>query len=361
MAGLYREAVNRYLEEKGVKILLHRILVSILQARPDSPEDHIIQMLTKPKPPSTPAKPIDTSRDSDLFPPASVSRAEGHHAMPPAGLAPVQGRRASYVSPAVLSASGSLARRKGMSSRMTSDTTVEIRHHPKDPATFARLADIVKSIDIFSFLQPENRAQLVAAMVPMEFTDGQTIIKEGDAPDNFYILESGECKVMKRFGDEEDQVAALSPGQYFGELALISGRARTASVIAIGAVKCWAIDQTTYLGMLKGHHVQKRQHYQSLLRRVPALRVLPDYEILLVADALQPFDPAEGEEIVKQGDAGNWFFIILSGRCRVLKRAPDEDEPHVIAVLESGEYFGEVALMKETPRAATVIAGPGCK
>jgi CRP-like cAMP-binding protein len=42
---------------------------------------------------------------------------------------------------------------------------------------------------------------------------------------------------------------------------------------------------------------------------------LPDYEILLVADALQPLDPPDGEAIVKQGDSGDEFFIILDGEC----------------------------------------------
>jgi cAMP-dependent protein kinase regulator len=317
-------------------------------------------MLWKPKPGSAQAKPIDTSKDSDIFPPAGASRVDDTGART-VGSVTVPGRRASYVSAAVLSTSGSLARRKGMSSRMTSETAVEIRHHPKDPATFAQLSDTVKAIDVFSFLEAENRAQLVHAMFPMSFTDGQTIIKEGDAPDNFYVLESGDCRVMKQIGEENKQVAVLRPGQYFGELALISGRARTASIVAVGAVMCWAIDQTTYLTMLKGHHAHKRQLYQSLLRHIPALQELPDYEILLVADALQPLGPAEGAEIVKQGDTGDWFFIILNGRCRVLKKASGEDEEREIAVLESGEFFGEIALMRDTPRAATVIAGPDCK
>jgi cAMP-dependent protein kinase regulator len=132
-------------------------------------------------------------------------------------------------------------------------------------------------------------------------------------------------------------------------------------VIAVGEVTCWAIDQTTYLGLLKEHHVQKRQRYQALLRNVPALSALPDYEILLVADALQPVDPPDGEAIVKQGDSGDEFFIILDGECRVMKKDDSTQEPQQVALLGSGQYFGELALMRDSPRAATVVAGHQCK
>jgi cAMP-dependent protein kinase regulator len=198
-------------------------------------------------------------------------------------------------------------------------------------------------------------------MFPISFKGGHVIIKQGAPPDNFYILNSGDCRVLKRTGDEEKQVALLHPGQYFGELALISGRARAATVVSGGDVTCWAIDQTTYLGLLKEHHVQKRQRYQSLLRSVPALSALPDYEILLVADALQPVDPPDGEAIIKQGDSGDEFFIILEGECRVMKKEDGAQEAQQVALLGSGQYFGELALMRDSPRAATVVAGPQCK
>jgi cAMP-dependent protein kinase regulator len=60
-------------------------------------------------------------------------------------------------------------------------------------------------------------------MFEMNFADGQIIIRQGDAPDNFYILAEGDVSILKKQGDTNVQVAVLHPGACFGELALISG------------------------------------------------------------------------------------------------------------------------------------------
>lgn len=348
-----KSSPEQYLEGKKIKPLLQRIVLALLENRPESPESYIIQML------SSKSK-SGTDDEMEMWPSFSGKLKDlqtstiGHGAS-------FAGRRQSAISASVLSRNALLTRRKAMSSKMTSSTDVEIRVVPKDEATFASLESSIKKVDLFSFLNDEQRQTLVNAMFKLTFKDGDVIIKQGDQPDNFYILDSGKCKVFKKSGDKETQVAALSPGQYFGELALISGSTRAASVIADGDVGCWAIDQTTYLGLLKEVHSQKRQRYRNLLRNVPFLKVLQDYEILLVADALQPVNPAKGEVIVKQGDDGDEFFIILEGECVVSKKEEGEEEEKEVGRLRSGAYFGELALMQNAPRAATVSAGDNCK
>ena len=93
---------------------------------------------------------------------------------------------------------------------------------------------------------------------------------------------------------------------------------------------------------------------------MPFLQVLQDYEILLVADALCAVNPAKGETIIKQGDDGDEFYIILQGECLVLK-SENGGEPKEVGKLRSGNYFGELALMQNAPRAATIVAGDNCK
>lgn len=63
----------------------------------------------------------------------------------------------------------------------------------------------------------------------------------------------------------------------------------------------------------------------------------------------------EGARVVREGEEGGKFYIIVRGRFEVLKRAPDDEERRV-AVLQDGDYFGEVALLRNIPRTATVRA-----
>jgi ATP-binding cassette subfamily B protein len=66
----------------------------------------------------------------------------------------------------------------------------------------------------------------------------------------------------------------------------------------------------------------------------------------------------EGEAIVREGDEGNKFYVIVRGQFEVLKRMPDGEEKRV-ALLQDGDHFGEIALLRNIPRTATVRAvGP---
>jgi len=74
------------------------------------------------------------------------------------------------------------------------------------------------------------------------------------------------------------------------------------------------------------------------------------YERLMIADALETAQFHDGEQIVKQGEPGDTFFIIVEGKTRVVKNGAP------LAELHASDYFGERALLMHEPRAATVEA-----
>ncbi|OHT07230.1 cAMP-dependent protein kinase type I-beta regulatory subunit [Tritrichomonas foetus] len=344
---------EEYLAEKNVKAVLNRIVMSLLETRPDNIERHIVNLL------STVGRTAASTESFPSYGGSSPASGGAHHGniLTNIGGPVSSGRRQSAISPDVLRNVGSGMRRRGISSRLTSSTVVEIKKVPKDETTFNALIATTKKVDLFSFLQDEQRHALVSAMFKKEFSDKEVIIREGDAPDNFYIIEKGKTKIYKKNEQGIDNLVATSTaGQYFGELALISGSTRAATVVADGDVVCWAIDQTTYLGLLKEQHGLKRQRYKQLLKNVSFLKVLQEYEILLVADALQSYTAKPDEVIVRQGDNGDEFFIIMNGECRILKKDEKTGEDKEIGTLKQGSYFGEVALLRNTPRTATIQA-----
>ncbi|GAA5091347.1 hypothetical protein GCM10025760_18370 [Microbacterium yannicii] len=87
-----------------------------------------------------------------------------------------------------------------------------------------------------------------------------------------------------------------------------------------------------------------------LLQRVPMFQPLPLPAIEQLARGLEPVEVAPGSTVFTQGDPGDRYFVIESGRADVL------GEGRVIATLGEGEGFGEIALLRRTPRTATVLA-----
>lgn len=81
---------------------------------------------------------------------------------------------------------------------------------------------------------------------------------------------------------------------------------------------------------------------------MPLLSSLDRYDRLVISDCLEPIDYADGDIILRQGDIGNSFFLIVSGRVRVVQKAGDREGE--VGMLGPGQYFGEIALLTDSTR-----------
>lgn len=85
----------------------------------------------------------------------------------------------------------------------------------------------------FSRLSPEALANLSGKMVEEAHPVGARVIRQGDAGDKFYIIKQGRAEVVRDNGTGPERVAVLGEGDYFGETALLEGRPRNATIIAL--------------------------------------------------------------------------------------------------------------------------------
>lgn len=226
---------------------------------------------------------------------------------------------------------------------------------PKSPETLQALEEALRTNVLFAHLEEDERRQVFDAMVEVKFNANDIIIQQGDEGDNFYVVESGECEIwIAKEGHPAQRVSVVREGGSFGELALIYGTQRAATVKAATDVTLWAIDRVTYRRILMGATIKKRKMYEGFLEKVPILAPLNHWERLTVADALEPEVYHDGEVIIRQGERGDSFFIIVDGETKV-SQVNEQGEVEV-ARLYPSSYFGEIALLTDRPRAATVTA-----
>merc|ERR1719283_493383 len=228
---------------------------------------------------------------------------------------------------------------------------------PKDYKTMASLSKAIAKNVLFSHLDENERSDIFDAMFPVNAMPGEVIIQQGDEGDNFYIIDSGDVEVYVN----GEKVVQISEGGSFGELALIYGTPRAATVKACTStdVKLWGIDRDSYRRILMGSTIRKRKMYESFLSKVSILENLDKWERLTVADALEAVNFEDGVQVVKQGQPGDDFFIIVDGSASVSQYRSEGEEAVEVATLGASDYFGEIALMLDRPRAATVTAtGP---
>jgi small-conductance mechanosensitive channel/CRP-like cAMP-binding protein len=118
-----------------------------------------------------------------------------------------------------------------------------------------RLAAL-NTVDLFRGLSEATREMLAEALTRMPFAAGEAVTREGDSDDGLYMLVDGEAAVRIGNAGAEREVARLRAGQFFGEMSLMTGESRTATVIA-------ATDLVTY-------RVAKPA-FQKVLQETPGL------------------------------------------------------------------------------------------
>lgn len=229
---------------------------------------------------------------------------------------------------------------------------------PKDADTKEAIQKALAHNLLFLHMDESEKQDVFDAMFPVEYKKDDVIIKQGDEGDNFYVIDRGEVDVIVN----GQHVGSIPETGAFGELALIYGTPRAATIQAKSDhVKLFGIDRETYRRILMGSTMKKRKMYEEFLSKVPILQNIDEWERSQIADALETVSFADADVIMEQGQPGDDFYIIIEGEAQVLQRPPGtaQTEDREISKLHSGDYFGELALLLDKPRAATIKACGG--
>lgn len=227
--------------------------------------------------------------------------------------------------------------------------------YPKSPDQIQELSDVLSRSFLFNSLEQKDlQAVLMAMKGPIELEPGLRIIQEGDAGDHLYVVTSGAMDCVKVIDGSELVVKTCIKGDCFGELALLYNCPRAASVQSREASVLWELDRSTFNNIVMEGVQRKRTQCLTVLRKVPLFAEMAQGELENIIDALKMQRFPEGSVIIQQGEPGNDFYIVYEGQVTANRIDPETSE-HQMFVHEVGDYLGELALLMEQPRAATVL------
>ncbi|KAI9918807.1 hypothetical protein PsorP6_011697 [Peronosclerospora sorghi] len=247
---------------------------------------------------------------------------------------------------------------------------------------------------------------------------GEVVFYQGAPGDYFYIVERGQCEVYVEYQEsnqtqtalqgadanetmkhparapplvlrkrqtvalpefksssrlvgkhERVQVATNGPGQAFGESALIYDTPRRATIQASGsdadeeddAVVLWQLEKRAFRDIVARHpgtqqSMEERRFLLQTLEEHPLFAELDERAQAVAVRKCFPLHVRAGSTILRQGDPGDYFYLVESGRCQVSRRKPKATKVFIDRIIGRGASFGEAALLYNSRRGASVKA-----
>lgn len=195
-------------------------------------------------------------------------------------------------------------RRKTVFARRINNQDFIIPNFVKNKGTFDFLYSRLGSDIPFCLLSNEQKSMLVQSMYPLIVEKGTVLIKEGAVGEQMYIVEEGEFDVTVK----ENFKNKIKSGDVFGELALLHGICRTATVTATKKSKIWSAEQTSfscirirdqiYRKDLMKETLENSPEYTSIIKTPEFLNKIIDHSKNIFIDADSPFEIFENEMVI---------------------------------------------------------------
>ncbi len=210
-------------------------------------------------------------------------------------------------------------------------------------------------------LNPENLREICGKLKTMEISRGDNIFIQGDAKDDHIYLHDGVVELV----ENKTVVKTLESGTDDTKTALAHIIPRNFSATAKTNVVVFMVDSDLLDMMLTWDQTgsfqveeldtEEDDDWMSRLLNTEAFRRIPPANIQAIFTSLEDVSFKAGDSVIKQGEPGDYFYIIKSGRCMVTRKMSGQDKEIKLAELEPGTSFGEEALISDAERNATIV------
>ncbi|WAM26098.1 cyclic nucleotide-binding domain-containing protein [Myxococcus sp. NMCA1] len=235
---------------------------------------------------------------------------------------------------------------------------------PVDASRAQVAVESATGLPILSQVSRETFVALLEVLHVRAFFPGQTVVEEGTPGASMFALVEGLADVVRALEDgQRRSVGTVTPGDFFGELALISEGPRLATVVATERAVLLELTRQHMEAVAAQHPdvtavvdaFYRRRMVENLLRSNPLFNQLSPAQKAAVSRDFELRSFAAGEALMTQGQPGDAFYVLLRGRC-----TPWLEQPHgrrvALSALREGDVFGEISLLLDKPVSATVRA-----
>jgi CRP-like cAMP-binding protein len=236
---------------------------------------------------------------------------------------------------------------------------------PPDPAGVQATARVVHEmlpkIPLFSSLDQASFRRLIDGVRLVSLGEGEELFHQGDPGDALYVIVEGAVVPIAE-GEVRKKLAVLEEGEFFGEIALVTHQARSATIEALVDTTLLSLDRSLVASLLEGSpkllkvllRFLRDRLIQRLVRTGSLFAPLDSSERDRVAERFRFLEVREGAILIRQRELSDALFVLLAGEMEVIQSGVDQDR--VLARLGVGDVFGEMSVLTGDPAIASVVA-----
>jgi CRP-like cAMP-binding protein/Fe-S-cluster-containing hydrogenase component 2/thioredoxin reductase len=217
------------------------------------------------------------------------------------------------------------------------------------------LARVQKNVRLLSHITPLQLREFMLDSEILTPKQGESIFQRNDYTNTFFSIVEGEVQVL--LDAEGKQRLSLKRGEFFGEMSLISGRRRSATIVA--GANCVLIEtpRRSMNRLINSVEAVKREIDEIFILRAIQQRFAPEASIDQLTDVvtsakLEKFKA--GDVLFNEGELGDCLHMVRVGSLTISRNIGGKDV--VLSYVPAGNYIGEMALLGETRRSATARA-----
>jgi CRP-like cAMP-binding protein len=225
------------------------------------------------------------------------------------------------------------------------------------------------SMPLFEGLPEEALWAAASRLLLQHVPAGQYVFSQGAAGDALYLVDSGKVEIVSGSGLAQTVLARLGADEFFGEMALLTGKPRSSSARAVAHSNLWVLYRSDFDDLVNRYPAislalskalserlatMDRRFTETHLRGLKLLAGLSASQLEDVSGRLRAARFRQGEAILREGEPGEEMYFLESGRVQVVRG--HGAGATVLDELGAGDLFGEMALLTGNARSATVTA-----